>query len=296
MATSSSHISTFMASLTHHPQAADLIPLVEQLLNVDDTVAEHMLVSSLQQLCADNSAFLTALWTLRGTILLEEGNYSKALKIFWELLHFDRTLLAPWQQVIDLFILRQDFIKASFFLLEALLVFPVDSDFKQLFQDLSRQLVVQLHRRPGFFLDSSTCPSLPSTDLSSSSLGSSSPSSRSYSSSRKQLPSSVLNAWDLALQCFNSYLSDKSVIYCQAFIHHAHTSARELLGLDGNFHNGLDNALRKHHLSEYKPFFSKLNRIRNTVQHNNYIPSPPEITEIHDDLLSILTLYGPISS
>jgi hypothetical protein len=94
MVTSSSQISSFMASLTHHPLVADLIPLVEQLLNVDDVVLENMLVSSLQQICSDNSAFLTALWTLRGTILLEEGNYSKALKIFWELLHFDRSLLA----------------------------------------------------------------------------------------------------------------------------------------------------------------------------------------------------------
>ena len=296
MATSSSQISTFMSSLTHHPQAADLIPLVEQLLNVDDPIREQALISSLQQLCADNSAFLTALWTLRGTILLEEGNYSKALKIFWELLHFDRSLRAPWQQVIDLFIHRQELIKASFFLMEALLVFPVDSDFKQLFQHLSQQLVFQLHHRPGSEVNSSTGGSQPSANSPSSSNDSSPPISRPYSSSRKHLPSSVLNAWDLALQCFNSYLSDKSVIYCQAFIHHAHTSARELLGLDGNFHNGLDNALRKHHLSEYKPFFSKLNRIRNTVQHNNYIPSPPEITEIHDDLLSILTLYGPISS
>jgi hypothetical protein len=296
MVTSSSQISSFMASLTHHPLVADLIPLVEQLLNVDDVVLENMLVSSLQQICSDNSAFLTALWTLRGTILLEEGNYSKALKIFWELLHFDRSLRAPWQQVIDLFIHRQELIKASFFLMEALLVFPIDSDFKQLFQHLSQQLVFQLHQRPGVKVNSSTGVSQPSVDSPSSSTNSSPPVSRPYSSSRKQLPSSVLFAWDLAQQCFESYLSDQTVIYSHAFIHHVHTSARELLGLDGNFHQGLDAALRHHKLSEFRPFFSKLNHIRNTVQHDNYIPSHSEITHIHEGMLSILTLFGPIPS
>jgi len=296
MATSSSQISTFMASLTHHPLAADLIPLVEQLLNVDDVVVEKTLISSLQQICSNNSAFLTALWTLRGTILLEEGNYPKALKIFWEALHFDRNIRAPWQQVIELFLHRHELIKASFFLLEAQLLFPADSFFTDLFQHLSQQLVVQLRHRPGFFLEAADSQSLPSSDLSSSSHGSSAPLSRPYSPSREHLPSSVLNAWDLAQQCLQSYLSDQSVIYSHAFIHHAHTSARELLGLDGNFHNGLDKALRKYHLSDHKSFFSRLNRIRNAIQHDNYVPSPPEITEIHEGLLSILTLYGPISS
>ncbi|MHA1947413.1 MAG: hypothetical protein ACXADW_02110 [Candidatus Hodarchaeales archaeon] len=296
MATSSSQISSFMSSLTHHPLAADLIPLVEQLLNVDDPIREQALISSLQHICSDNSAFLTALWTLRGTILLEEGDYSKALKLFWELLHFDRSLRAPWQEVIDLFIRRQELIKASFFLMEALLVFPVDSEFRQLFQYLSRQLVVQLHHRPGVGTSSSTDQPFPSPESSSSSQDSSPPVSRPYSSSRKQLPSSVLNAWDLAQQCYDSFLSDHSAIYCQAFIHHAHTSARELLGLDGNFHQGLDKALRTHQLSDHKPFFSRLNRVRNSVEHNNYFPSQWELTELYEGLLSILTLFGPIPS
>jgi tetratricopeptide (TPR) repeat protein len=291
MVDSSSQISTFMASLTHHPQAADLIPLVEQLLNVDDPTSEKLLISSLQQICANNSAFLTALWTLRGTILLEEGDYSKAVSFFWEALNFDRTLRAPWQQVIDLFLHRQEPIKASFFLMEAQFLFPSDSDFQVLFHQLSQRLVSSLHHRPGIILESANNSFLPSTELSSSSPDSS---PRSYSPSRKGLPSSVLNTWDLAKQCFDSYLSDQSVIYCQAFIHHAHTSARELLGLDGNFHQGLDKSLRDHHLSDYKLFFSKLNRTRNAVQHDNFIPSPQEVTDIYEELLAILTLYGPL--
>ena len=295
MASNSSQISSFMASLTHHPQAADLIPLVEQLLNVDDVSTEEVLVSSLQQICSDNSAFLTVLWTLRGTILLEEGNYSKALRLFWEMLHFDRNLRSPWQQVIDLFISRHELIKASFFLIEALLVFPSDSDFKQLFQHLSRQLVIQLHQRPGVDASSNNVQSLSSLNPSSSSV--SSPSvSRSYSPSRKQLPSSVLNSWDLAQQCYDNYLLDQDAIYCQAFVHHVHTAARELLGLDSNFHQGLDKALRTYQLSDCKPFFSRLNHIRNTVEHDNYFPSTLEITELYDGLLSILTLYGSIPS
>ena len=296
MATNSSQISTFMSSLTHHPLAADLIPLVEQLLNVEDVANENILISSLQKISANNSAFLTALWILRGTILLEEGNYPKALKIFWEALHFSSTIRAPWQQVIDLFLHRHEPIKASFFLLEALLLFPADSVFKDLFQNLSRHLVVNLHRRPGFFLDTVDKSLLPVAEQSSSLRVSSPPLARPYSSSRKQLPSSVLNAWDLAQQCFDSYLSDQSVISSHAFFHHAHTSARELLGLDGKFHQGLDNALRKHQLTDHRSFFSRLNHIRNAIQHDNYIPSRPEITEIQEGLLSILTLYGPISS
>jgi len=286
MATSSSQISTFMASLTHHPQAADLIPLVEQLLNVDDPDHEKILISSLQDICSNNSSFLTALWTLRGIILLEEGKFSKALGIFWDALHFNHTVRAPWQQVIELFLDRKELIKASFFLIEAQLLFPGDSDFQTLFKHLSHQLVTNLRQRPGFFPDSVSDSSSPSSELSS----------RSYSSSRKPLPSSVLTAWDLAQQCLESYLSDHSVIYSHAFIHHAHTSARELLGLDGNFHQGLDAALRLHKLSDFKRFFSKLNHIRNKVQHENYNPSRSEITEIRDGLLSILTLYGPIPS
>jgi hypothetical protein len=221
------------------------------------------------------------------------------LRIFCDLLHFDRSLRAPWQQVIDLFIHRQELIKASFFLMEALLVFPVDSDFKQLFQHLSRQLVVQLHNRPGVKVGSSTGVSQPSANSSSSSKELKNPPtsvSRPYSSSRKQLPSSVLFSWDLAQQCFDSYLSDQGVIHSHAFIHHVHSSARELLGLDGNFHQGLDAALRHHKLSDFRPFFSKLNHIRNTVEHANYIPSHSEITDIHEGMLSILTLFGPIPS
>jgi hypothetical protein len=160
-------------------------------------------------------------------------------------------------------------------------------------------LVYQLHQPPGVKVNSSTDGSQPSANSPSSSKelkNPSSPVSRPYSSSRKQLPSSVLFAWDLAQQCFDSYLSDQSVIYSHAFIHHVHTSARELLGLDGNFHQGLVTALRHHKLSEFRPFFSKLNHIRNTVQHENYIPSHSEITDIHEGMLSILTLFGPIPS
>jgi len=153
MATSSSQISTFMASLTHHPQAADLIPLVEQLLNVEDEADEKILISSLQDICANNFAFLTALWTLRGTILLEEGNHSKALAVLWEALHFNHTIRAPWQQVIELFLNRKELIKASFFLIEAQLLFPNDSDFSSLFKHLSHQLVSSLHQHPGFFFE-----------------------------------------------------------------------------------------------------------------------------------------------
>ena len=64
MSSVTAQITTFIASLETHPRAVELIPLVEQLLNVDDLALESQLIEFLLDICSDNPSLIAELWLL----------------------------------------------------------------------------------------------------------------------------------------------------------------------------------------------------------------------------------------
>ncbi len=288
-----SRISTFVASLEHHPQAASLIPLVEQLFSVEDPTVEVQLTTTIQDICGGNDDLLVNLWTLRGIIQLEEGQAIRALSTFWKGLHFHVHTRSSWQRVIEIFIQRQDLIKATFFLIEGQKVFPNDEDFIQLFQHISQQLFRQVQPLPG--IRCSTILSDPLLPLSVNEMDIASSSSSPDRKKGLKISSSVQNLWDQAQECFQEFKSSHEQIFTQAFVHYAHSTLRELFGLDGNFRTGIDQVIEQFQLTDYKQFLYWLNRLRNLVEQENYFPSEHEITRIYNQVRAILTLFESFS-
>ena len=107
--------------------------------------------------------------------------------------------------------------------------------------------------------------------------------------------SSVKNLWNQAQECFQEFKSAHEQIFTQAFVHYAHSTLRELFGLDGNFRAGIDQVIEQFQLTDYKQFLYWLNRLRNVVEHENYFPSEHEITKIFNQVQAILTLVESFS-
>ena len=87
------------------------------------------------------------------------------------------------------------------------------------------------------------------------------------------------------MECFDEGTKGNDLVYLQAYIHYAHSTIREVLGLDGNFQAGLDRKIAQYGLFQFQPFLIRLNRLRNAVVHDNYILTVEEAREVHDQVL-----------
>ncbi|PWI49099.1 hypothetical protein CEE45_02850 [Candidatus Heimdallarchaeota archaeon B3_Heim] len=286
MSSMTPQITTFISSLETHPRATELIPLVEQLLNVEDFSVESQLVAILLDICVDNPALITELWLLRGTILLEEGLLTRAVTTFWEAVHLQPEVPTPWDQVIAVFIQREELIHASFFLTKAQLLFPDNEDFTSLLLQVSQQIPITLRnplgvsheRRNNHEQSSSTIPPIESN-------------SSILDNPPDIFPVTFHNPWKMMQECFKASLSSANQKDQQSFVTYAHSAIRELLGLDGNFRDGLDQVLIRLQLTDYKQPLMRMNHIRNRVAHANYIPPKKELRKLHNLVQEIVHQY-----
>jgi hypothetical protein len=292
MSSHSPRISHLVSSIENHPQSAILLPLVEHIFASSDSRTESQLVQSFHQLCNDDFSLRSEFEIIRGTIALEEGRFSHALAIFWKILHQPEVSHTSWNQVIEVFITNELLIHASLLLRIALDRFPQFPQFLQLAHEITPVLADRLVISPGMNI-SKTHPII-STDSESNILTDASSESESDPTSTNSpvqpnlLSSAVCNYWDQALECFEEYSSSQDSLNARGFVHYAHLTVRELLGVEGSFRKGIDQRIAFYQLSQFREFLIWLNQIRNKVSHDDYLPTLDQITQIRSQMKSLL--------
>ncbi|MFX0204611.1 MAG: tetratricopeptide repeat protein [Candidatus Hodarchaeota archaeon] len=288
-------VSSFVKSLETHPNGEAIIEIVETILADDSGDIDSTLIASLKELSNNNVSLLVDFWILRGMILKEEGQDPEAIQLFSEATQWLPEDVSTWLRIADVFKAKDELLKASFFLIEAQSRLKSHSLITDELNSLLRQLEVRLAFPPGIQKikseatahDNSLVINEPEeeeiNDLSTTSAISTKP--------RKtfQIPSEAESVWNLALECYEEGTKGENLIYLNAFIHYAHSTVREVLGLDGNFKAGLDTKVARYGLFHYQRFFNRLNSLRNAVIHDNYLLSKEEAHDIHAKVAEFLS-------
>jgi tetratricopeptide (TPR) repeat protein len=272
-------VSSFIQGLESHPNGEELISVIEDILAADSIVIDPVLINSLLRLSSNNLSLLVDFWILRGTILKEEGRDFDSIRTFFEAARWVPNNPGPWLRIVEIFTAQQDLLKALFFLSEAQECLDSPSAITEEIDSLMQQLEVGLAIPPGFpeSLERASDPEETTLPPSSSPKVS------------FNLPSQASNLWDQALECYHEGTTTDNIIYLQAFIHYAHSTVREVLGLDGNFKEGIDRKIAQYGLFEFKSFFYRLNSLRNAVIHDGYLLFKEEAIEIHDHVVEFLS-------
>ncbi|MFX0206182.1 MAG: tetratricopeptide repeat protein [Candidatus Hodarchaeota archaeon] len=289
-------ISSFVQSLETHPNGKELIAIIEDILANNSGAVSSAVISSLKRLSNNNVSLLIDFWILRGSILHEEGRDRDAVRIFFEALQWKPNDPSTWLRIADILKAKDELLKASFFLSEAQSRFESHIPIADELNSLLHQLEVRLSFSPGISpltneeVDGHVDPpriieSGLDDQIASSAV--SVPSARSEGSF--QIPPEAENVWNLALECFEEGTKGDNLIYLNAFIHYAHSTVREVLGLDGNFKAGLDAKVAQYGLFHYLRFFNNLNSLRNAVVHDNYLLSKEEARNIHTQVTEFLS-------
>lgn len=279
MEETSQSVSSFIQGLESHPNGEEIITVIEDIIAADSIDIDPVLINSLLRLSGNNLSLLVDFWILRGTIMKEEGRDLDAIRTFFEAGRWVPNDPGPWLRIADIFKSQQEFLKALFFLSEAQECLDSPSVINDEINFLMHQLEAGLAIPPGFPepLEAAPDPEEPSPPPSTTP-------NESFT-----LPSQASNLWDLALECFHEGTTGDKIIYLQAFIHYAHSTVRDVLGLDGNFKAGLDRKIAQYGLFEFKPFFNRLNSLRNAVIHDTYLLFKEEAIEIHDHVVEFLS-------
>jgi len=279
MAEASQLVSNFIRSLETHPNGEAIIGIVELILANDSGVIDPTYITSLKELSNNNVSLLIDFWLLRGTILKEEGRDPEAFQLFFEATQWCPDDVRIWLRIADFFKHHDDLFQAFFFLIEAQKHLGSPSSVTDELNHLMQQLEVSLAIPPGY-----KTITMEKNEEYEESL--------SLSSSPKEcftIPPDAASMWDLALECFEEGTKGDNLIYLNAFIHYAHSTVREVLGLDGNFKAGLDRKIAQFGLFDFKPFFNRLNSLRNAVIHDNYLLSKEEAHNIHTQVTDFLS-------
>ncbi|MFX0014718.1 MAG: hypothetical protein ACFFB2_06210 [Promethearchaeota archaeon] len=272
-------ISSFVRSLETHPHGKEIITIVEEILADDSGVVPPSLLASLKQLSDNNMSLLIDFWLLRGSILKEEGREAEAVRLFFEAIQWAPDQETTWLRIVDIYKGHEEFFKAVFFLVEGQKRLDPPNSLTDKLALLMPQLEVQLTAPPG--TNNLLCVDTPATFVSDT------PSP--VPKEPLQISSEASDLWTQALECFEEGTQGDNLIYLQAFIHFAHSTVREVLGLDGTFEVGLDHKIAQYGLFEFKRFFSRLNSLRNTVIHHEYLVSKEEAIDIHRHVLDFLS-------
>jgi hypothetical protein len=292
MVETSQLVSNFVKSLETHPNGEAIIAIVETILADDSGDIDSTLITSLKELSNNNVFLLVDFWMLRGMILKEEGQDPEAIQLFFEATQWLPEDVNTWLRIVDVFKTKDELLKASFFLMEAQSRLKSSSSITEELNSLLSQLEVRLSVPPGIQIlaneESETLVlSEPKekaiTDLSTTSATSVTP-RESF-----QIPHEAESVWNLALECYEEGTKGENLIYLNAFIHYAHSTVREVLGLDGNFKAGLDAKIARYGLFHYQRFFNRLNSLRNAVIHDNYLLSKEEALDIHAKVAEFLS-------
>lgn len=271
-------VSSFVSSLETHPNGKEIIAIIEDILADDSGVISPALITSLKKLSNNNVSLLVDFWILRGSILKEEGRDLDSVRIFFEAIQWSPDDVSNWFRIADIFQSKGEFIKAFFFLTEAQKCLRQQNSFANELTQLMKQLEAGFTISPGY-----------NNSQIETNIECLEPPLRSTKPKKSlTIPSEALNMWNQALECFEEGTTGDNLVYLQAFIHYAHSTIREVLGLDGNFKVGLDRKIAQYGLFSYERFFIKLNRLRNAVIHDDYILSEEESKEIHGQITDFL--------
>ncbi len=278
MQTSNSLVSNFVKSLETHPRGQEIISIIEEVLADDSGTVDPAIIALLKELCNNNPSLLVDFWFLRGSILKEEGRDQEAFQVFSEATQWNPEDLGTWLRISDYFKGRKELLYASFFLHEARSCLDSPAAVVDELYQVMQQLESCLSIPPGFKESPVKDPS-----TSSDPIAPSLPPDGSF-----HLPPQASNLWDQALECFQEGIKGDDLVYLHAYIHYAHSTIREVLGLDGNFKAGLDRKVAQYGLFQFKPFFIRLNRLRNAVVHDDYLLTVEEAREVHDQVTTFL--------
>jgi hypothetical protein len=292
MVETSQLVSNFVKSLETHPNGEAIIAIVETILADVSGDIDPTLIASLGELSNNNASLLVNFWILRGMILKEEGQDPEAIQLFFEAAQWLPEDVSTWLRITDVFKGKNELLKASFFLTEAQSRLKSSSSITEELNSLLHQLEIRLSFPPGIRILPSEEPEAlvlnepeeeAINDLSTTSATSVTP-KESF-----QIPPEAESVWNLALECYEEGTKGENLIYLNAFIHYAHSTVREVLGLDGNFKAGLDAKVARYGLFQYQRFFNRLNSLRNAVVHDNYLLSKEEAHDIHAKVAEFLS-------
>ncbi|UCG04389.1 MAG: hypothetical protein JSW11_10460 [Candidatus Heimdallarchaeota archaeon] len=288
-------VSSFVRSLETHPNGKAIIGIVETILADDTGAIDSAYIKALKELSNNNMALLVDFWILRGMILKEEGQDPEAVQLFFEATQWLPDDVSIWLRIADIFKAKNELLKASFFLTEAQSRLKSHESITDELSSLLRQIEKRLSLPPGIppqtneeaeLQDKSNTMKQPEVDEATPLSTVSIPSVRPKSCFK--IPPEAENVWNLALECFEEGTKGDNLIYLNAFIHYAHSTVREVLGLDGNFKAGLDAKVAQYGLFNFQRFFNNLNSLRNAVVHDNYLLSKEEAQDIHTHVTEFL--------
>ncbi|MFX1508282.1 MAG: tetratricopeptide repeat protein [Promethearchaeota archaeon] len=288
-------VSSFVKSLETHPNGEAIIEIIETILadNSGDIDSTH--ITSLKELSNNNLSLLVDFWILRGMILKEEGQDPEAIQLFFEATQWLPEDVSTWLRIADVFKAEDELLKASFFLTEAQSRLKSHSLITDELNSLLHQLEVRLAFPPGIQkITGETInheDSLIINEPKEVEINDHSTTSTISTKPREtfQIPPEAESVWNLALECYEEGTKGENLIYLNAFIHYAHSTVREVLGLDGNFKAGLDAKVSRYGLFHYQRFFNRLNSLRNAVVHDNYLLSKEEALDIHAKVAEFLS-------
>jgi tetratricopeptide (TPR) repeat protein len=280
-------VADFVNSIETHPNGARIIEIIQKIFASGLKDVDQGLITTLEQLSNSNKSLLIDFWILRAAIFKEEGRENDSIQTFIEALKWRPNDVNTWVRIADFFKDHNELLKASFFLVEAQKRLKGANTIVDEYNQVIQQLETNLNLPIG--LNSSN--TLGSSKREPSDQNSQTPQDFSLTSPEQNfsLPPSIDTVWNHADECFKEALKEENPVYLQAFIHYAHSTIGELLGLNGNFKEGLERQIAKFGFLEYKSFFLNLNRLRNEVIHDHFIPSLNVIKTIHKQILSLLS-------
>jgi tetratricopeptide (TPR) repeat protein len=281
-------VSNFVRSLETHPNGEAIIEIVETILAADSGDIDSSHIVSLKELSNNNISLLVDFWILRGMILKEEGQDPEAVQLFFEATQWCPEDVSTWLRIADVFKAKDELLKASFFLIEAQARLETHPSITDELNSLLQQLEIRLSFPPGIpkadeavDIHAESPPNGNESEIIETYDHSAAASSIKKPKKAFQIPPEAENVWNLALECFEEGTKGENLIYLNAFIHYAHSTVREVLGLDGNFKAGLDAKVARYGLFHYQRFFNRLNSLRNAVIHDSYLLSKEEARDIH---------------
>ncbi|MFW9905232.1 MAG: hypothetical protein ACFFFH_12910 [Candidatus Thorarchaeota archaeon] len=295
MVETSQLVSSFVKSLEAHPNGEAIIEIVETILAEDFMDIDPTHIASLKELSNNNVSLLVDFWILRGMILKEEGQDFEAIQLFFEATQWLPEDVGTWLRIVDVFKAKDELLKASFFLTEAQSRLKSSSSITEELNSLFRQLKIRLSFPPGIKkITSEEKAHVNTLVINESEEGEIYDLSTTSTTSTKlkesfEIPPEAESVWNLALECYEEGTKGENLIYLNAFIHYAHSTVREVLGLDGNFKAGLDAKVAQYGLFHYQRFFNRLNSLRNAVVHENYLLSKEEAHEIHAQVVEFIS-------
>ena len=275
-------VSAFIRSLETHPKGVELINIVEKILAGESKSVDPALIASLMELSNNNVTLLVDFWILRGTILQEEGKLYESFQTFLEATQWQSNDVNIWLRIGEYFNNKSELIKASYYFSHAQKQFKLDFTINNELNQMKNSLKRRLFLSPGINNENISLLNNISSNKDFMLLN---------KHKKFHIPPNVESVWNQALECYEEAFKDGSkddVIYMQAFVHYAHSTIRELLGINGNFHFNLEKKIAKYGLFEYKSFLTRLNKLRNQVVHDRYAPSKEIVKDIHKNASKII--------